>query len=101
MTDHVGFVYHSSFWTAHLYGLSDDERGHVFGDVAGGVGFYKQVEVAGVVVAGDGRVGADDLFGGAVGLGEHGGDGDVLADRETEDCGWGGELEAVAVEVRE
>jgi hypothetical protein len=99
MTDHVGFVYHSSFWSPHFYGLSDDEGGHVFGDVAGGVGFYEEVEVAGLVVAGDGGVGADDLLVGAVGLGERGCDGDMLTDGEAEDCGGGGELEAIAGEV--
>jgi len=52
------------------------------------------------VVAGDGRVGTDDFLVGAVGLRERGCNGDVLANRETEDCGGRGELEAVAVEVR-
>lgn len=41
----------------------------MFGDVAGGVGFYEEVKVAGLVVTGDGGIGADDLFGGTIGLG--------------------------------
>lgn len=96
MTDHVGSVDHSALGAADSDGLADDQRGHVFGDVAGGVGFDEQVEVAGLVVAGDWGVGADDFFVGVVGLREGGGDGDVLANREAEDGGWGGEFEAVA-----
>lgn len=49
------------------------------------------------MVAGDGRVRAHNLLGGAVGLLDGGADGDVLADGEAEDGGGGGELEAVAV----
>jgi len=65
--------------------------------VALGVGFYEQVEEAWLVVAGDGGVGADDLLGGVVvgGVGEGGGERDVLADGEAEDGGGGGEGEAV------
>lgn len=73
----------------------------MLGDVARGVGFDQDVEVAGLVVAGDGGVGADDLFlddfAGGAGAGESGGEGDVLADGEAEDGGWGWEGEAVAV----
>lgn len=68
----------------------------MLGDVAGGVGLDEQVEVAFVVVGGDGRVGADDLFGLAVD-GEGGAEGDVLADGEAEDVGGSGEGEAVSV----
>lgn len=74
----------------------------MLGDVAGGVGFDQEVEVAGLVVAGDGGVRADDFFfdGVAVfvGYGEGGGDGDVLADGEAEDGFGVGEVEAVAIE---
>lgn len=68
----------------------------MLGDIAGGVGFDEQVEVALVVVGGDGGVGADDLFGLAVD-GEGGTEGDVLADWEAEDVGGFGEGKAVAV----
>ena len=57
----------------------------MFRDVACRVGFYKQVEVSRDVVAGDGRVGANDFFldGDAgvfgIGYGEDRCDGDVLA----------------------
>lgn len=71
----------------------------MLGDVAGGVGFDQKVEVAGLVVAGDGSVRADNLFGGGVWLGEHCRDRDVLADGEAEDGGWGGEGETIAVQV--
>jgi hypothetical protein len=72
----------------------------VLGDVALGVGLDEQVEVAGLVVAGDGSVGADNLLGAAIRLRQVGTDGDVLADRETEDMTRGGKLESVTV-VRE
>jgi hypothetical protein len=68
----------------------------VLGDVALGVGLDEEVEVAGLVVSGDGGVGADDFLGGAVGLLDRGADGDVLADGEAEDRGLCGELESVA-----
>ena len=42
----------------------------MFGDVAGGVGFDEEVEVAELVVAGDGSIGPHYLFDGAVSLGE-------------------------------
>jgi hypothetical protein len=70
----------------------------MFGDVAGGVGFYEEVEVARLMVTGDGGIGADDFFRGAIGLGECSCDGDVLTYWETEDGGGRGELEPVAVE---
>jgi hypothetical protein len=64
----------------------------MLGDVARGVGFYEQVEVATVVIGGDGRVGADDFF-----ARDRGGERDVLADGETKSvCGtWEGEAVAV------
>lgn len=65
-------------------------------DVAGGIGFYEEVEEAVVFVGGDGRVGADDFFGLAC---DGGGDGHVLADGEAEDGARGGEGEAVARDV--
>jgi hypothetical protein len=68
----------------------------MLGDVAGGVRLDEQVEVALVVVRGDGSVRANDLLGLAVD-GEGGAEGDVLADGEAEDVGGFGEGEAVAV----
>lgn len=47
------------------------------------------------MVAADWGVGPDDLLGSAIGLGEGGADGDVLADGEAKDGVGGGELEAV------
>lgn len=64
----------------------------MLGDVAGRVGFDDEVEVAGVFVAGDGRVGADDFFW-LVGDGRS--EGYVLADGETEDVGLSGQRETV------
>ena len=65
----------------------------MLGDIAGGIGFDEQVEVAAVFVRGDRRVGADDFFGL---VGDRGGDGHVLADGEAEDVRWAWEGEAVA-----
>lgn len=87
MANHVGCVDHSSLGALDLDCLPDDERGHVLGDVTRGVGLNEEVEVPGLVVAGDGGVGSDDFFIGTFGLGEGGCDGDVLADWETEDGG--------------
>ena len=70
----------------------------MLGDVACGVGFDEEVEVALVVVRGNGRVGADDFFWLAVD-GEGGAEGDVLADGEAEDVGGSGKAESVAVVI--
>nr|POF22215.1 hypothetical protein CFP56_36300 [Quercus suber] len=69
-------------------------------DIARGVAFDEQVEVARVDIRRDGRVGADDLFAGnRAGLGvgdiELGGKGDVLADGQAEDGVGRGQAEAV------
>lgn len=96
VADHVGGVDKGALGAADANGLADDERGHHLGDVTLGVRLDEQVKVAGLVVAGDGGVGADNLLGGAVGLGEGCADGDVLADGEAEDRLGRGELEAVA-----
>lgn len=97
VADHVGGVDEGALGAADADGLADGQGCHVLRDVALGVGLDEEVEVAGLVVTGDGGVGADDLLGGAVGLGEGRADGDVLADGETEDGVGRGELEAVAV----
>ncbi len=69
VADHVGLVDEGAPGPAHADGLTDDERGHVLGDVALRVGLDEEVEEAGLVVAGYGGVGADDLLGLAVLLG--------------------------------
>ena len=69
----------------------------MLGDVAGRVGFYEQVKVPGLMVTRDRGVGADNLFGGAVGLRERGCNGNVLTYWEAEDRGLGGECESVAL----
>jgi len=63
----------------------------VSGDVAGRVRFDEEVEVALVIVGGDGGVGADDFF-----AFDGGCERDVLADGQTEDVFLVGELESVA-----
>jgi hypothetical protein len=88
---HVWCVDHGAFRAFDFDSLSNDQRGHVFRDVARRVGFYEQVKVARDMVARDRRVGAHNLlldgdagvFG--VGYGEGRGDGDVLAYWEAED----------------
>lgn len=101
VADHVGGVDHGALGALDLDGLSDDQGGHVLGDVAGGIGLDEQVEVAGLVVTGDGGVGAEEILADSLALwvrgGEVRGDGDVLADWEAEDRVGSWELEAVAV----
>lgn len=96
MPHQAGRVDHGAFRPFHLQGLADGEVGDVLRDIAGGVGFYEQVEEAVVFVGGDGGVGADDFLGLA---GDGGGDGHMLADGQAEDVAWGGEGEAVATDV--
>lgn len=71
----------------------------MLGDVSGWVALDEQIEEPRLVVAGDWSVGADNLLldGSAIckGLWQRGGDGDVLADWETEDGGWSWERETV------
>lgn len=98
MPHHARAVDESALGPAHLDGLADDKRGHVLGDVALRVRLDQEVEVAGLVVAGDGRVGAHNLLCRAVGLGDGRADGDVLADGEAEDVVALGQLEAVTID---
>lgn len=93
---HVRRVHESTLGPAETDRLADGERGDVLRDVALRVGLDEEVEVAGLVVAGDRSVGSYDLLGGPVGLRAGSADGDVLADGEAEDGVWRGELEAVA-----
>lgn len=96
MPHQAGRVDHGAFRPFHLERLADGEVGDVLRDVAGGVGFYEQVEEAVVSVGGDRGVGADDFLGLAC---NGGGDGHVLADGEAEDVARGGQGEAVATDV--
>ena len=92
VTAHVGGVDHSALGTAHLQGVADLEGGEILGDVALRIGLDKEIKVAGLVVGGDGGVGADDLLGLTLdGRGER----DVLTDGETEDIGGAGQCEPV------
>lgn len=103
VANHVWGVNHGALWTLDLDLLADLESCKVLGDVAGWVGLDEQVEGAWLVVAGNRGVGAHDFLGDGlaffVGNWESGGDGDVLADREAEDRGWGWESEAVDGDV--
>lgn len=96
VADQVGPVYKSALGAPNADGLADGKGGHVLGNVAGGVRLDEQVEVAGLVIARDRGVRADDFLGGAVWLGERGADGDVLAYGEAEGGGRGREKKAVA-----
>lgn len=98
VANHVGGVHEGALGAANLDGLANAEASQVLADVSGGVGLDQEVEVAGLVVTADRGVGADDLLGSAVGLGEVGTDGDVLADGQAEDGFGMGEAESVAIE---
>lgn len=93
VSDEVGRVDHGTLGAADLDSLADGQRGDVLGDVARGVRLDEKVDVAVVFVRGDGGVGADDLL--AI---YGGGEGDVLADGETENVCWAGQRKAVAGE---
>jgi hypothetical protein len=90
--DHVRRVHHGALGALDLHCLANHERSDMFGDVAGRVRFDEEVEIALVFVRGDGSVGSDDFLGLA---GDGSGKGNVLADREAENVGGVGELEAV------
>lgn len=95
MTDHVGRIDESTLGSLDTNSLSDGEAGHVLADVAGGVGLDQKVEIAGLVITADRSIGPNNLLGAAVGLRNSGTNGDVLADRKTEDGAGSGEVEAV------
>lgn len=94
---HVRGVGEGALGPAHADGLARGEGGEVPADVARRVRLDEEVEVAGLLVAADGRVGPHDLLGAAVRLWEDGADADVLADGEAEDVRGAGEGEAVAI----
>lgn len=100
VSDHVGSVHHGALGALDLHLVADVESREVTADVTGGVALDEQVEVAGVDIGGDRGVRADDLlvcddFGLGVLDVEVGGEGDVLANGQTEDAVRGGESEAV------
>lgn len=70
--NHVGRVRESALGPADANGLAHSQGSEVLADVAGGVGLDEQVKEAGLLVAADGRVAADDFLVGAIGLVEHG-----------------------------
>ena len=76
--------------------LADSQAGHVLADIARGVGLDQEVEVAGLMVAADRRVGAHNLLGAAIGLCNRSANRDMLADGKAEDRARRGEAEAVA-----
>jgi len=93
---HIGGVDHGTLRTAHLHSLADLELGQVLGDVALGVSLDQEVKVAGLVVGGDGGVRPDHLLGLT---GDGGGEGDVLADGQTQDIGRPGQSETVDADI--
>lgn len=96
VTNHVGSVDKGTLGAPDADGLTNHEGRHVLRDVALRVGLDEEVEVAGLVVAGDGSIGTDNLLGVAVGLGERSANGDVLADGEAENGVARGQLEPIA-----
>lgn len=95
---HVGSVDESALGALDLDRLADIEGGHHLGDVAGRVGLDQKINVARLVVAGDGGVGSNNLLGRAIGLLASSANRDVLADGEAEDSGRARKVETVAVE---
>lgn len=95
VSHHVRGVDERALGTADPDGLPDMDARQVLGDVASRVGLHQKVEVAGLVITGDGRVRAHNLLARAVRLGDAGTDGDVLADRQAQDGRQGRELEPV------
>lgn len=97
VANHVGRVDESTLGAADSDGLVHSQRSHELGDVALGVRLDQEIKITRLMVARDGRVRADNLLGGAIGLGKRSTNGDVLADRETKDGSGRREFEAVAM----
>ena len=98
---HVGRVHHRSLWSLDFHRVAHLQRAEMSADVAGWVGFDHQIEVAGVHIAGDGRIRPHDLFslldlaGLLVCDVEVGGERDVLADGQSEDAVGRGQVEPI------
>lgn len=100
MAHHVGGVDHGALGALDFHGIADIKGRQVARDVACGIAFDDEVEVAGFDIGGDGGVGSYDflavnLRGLGVGHVEGCGEGDVLTDGKAEDAVLGGQLEAV------
>lgn len=98
VADHVRGVDEGALGALYADILAQLEGRHVLRDVAGGIGFDEQVEVAWLVVARDRGIGSHNLLGAAVGLLHGRADGDVLADGKAKDGRGRRESEAVAIE---
>lgn len=96
MTNHVRSINESALGASDLDSLPNCQGSQVFGDVAGGVGFYKEIEIAGLVVARNWSVRANDFLGCAIGLLNVGADRNMLANWETKNSSWLRKLESVA-----
>ena len=96
MAAHVGGVDHGALGAADLEVVANLQGGQVLGDVTLGVGLDKQVEVASLIVGGNGGVGADNLLGLAF---DGGGERDVLTDGQTENVGRTGQGKAVNCDI--
>lgn len=92
VTAHVGGVHHGALGSAHLHGLPDMHLRQVLGDVTLGIRLDEQVEIACLMVRGNGGVRADDLLGLT---GDAGGERDMLTDGQTQDVGGVGQSKAV------
>lgn len=97
VTHHVGLVDEGTLGALDADSLTNDEGSHELGDVALRVALDQEIEVAGLVVAGDGSVGTHNLLKLAILLGEDSADGDMLTDGEAEDRLFGWELKSVAI----
>lgn len=92
--DEIRAVVEVTLGTLDADGLADLEAGDVLGDVTGRIRLDQEGELAFVVVRGNWGIGADDFL--AINVG---GDGDMLANRETENVIGTGEVKAVAIEL--
>lgn len=96
MAAHVGGVDHGTLGAADLHVVADLQFGKILGDVTLGVSLDEEIEVAGLIVGGDGGVRANNLL---RLTGDSSGERDVLADGEAEDIGGAGEGETVDGDV--
>lgn len=91
---HVGSVDHGTLGATDLHGIAKLQLGQVLGDVTLGVSLDQEVEVAGLIVGGDGGVRANNFLA-ANGSSQR----DVLTDGQTEDISRTGQSEAVDGDV--
>ena len=98
--DHVRGVNEGALGSLDFDSLANFEGGHELGDVALWVRLDEEIKETGLVISRDRSIGSNNIFVAAVFLLDGGANGNVLADRETEDRFGGGELEAVTVRGR-